>query len=214
MVFDRVLLGWHGACLEAGQSEGASCLSRRWWLHRVCMSRPRSPCDARSDASWSTSHPLMHRNLPPWWMAALSGRRATRASPGQSKPPLVHVTGGRSRPPRMARYVVGCRPLHKMLHAPVVDGGCTGCACLVKRRHAMLDLTHPNRLSITSCTEACRRGVWRLHLDLRLGVYIGLAENLGTKYFLIFYRKNSRVQKVPSDYNRIFMKLQGQGESL
>ncbi|EWM27398.1 hypothetical protein Naga_101181g2 [Nannochloropsis gaditana] len=56
----------------------------------------------------------------------------------------------------------------------------------------MLDLTHPNRLSITSCTEPCRRGVWRLHLDLWLGVYIGLAENLGTKYFLIFYRKNSR----------------------
>jgi len=46
-------------------TQGARCPCPRWWLHRVSMSGEGSPCDARSDASWSTTHPIMHRSLPP-----------------------------------------------------------------------------------------------------------------------------------------------------
>ncbi|EWM27397.1 hypothetical protein Naga_101181g1 [Nannochloropsis gaditana] len=47
-------------------TKGARCSCPRLWSHRVCMSDEGSPCDARSDASWSTTHPTMHRALPPW----------------------------------------------------------------------------------------------------------------------------------------------------
>jgi hypothetical protein len=61
--------------------------------------------------------------------------------------------------------------------APVLDGGPIADACLVKGRHAMLNRTHPGRLPIPSCAEPCRRGVRRLHLDLRIGVCMCLGEN-------------------------------------
>jgi hypothetical protein len=79
---------------------------------------------------------------------------------------MTHASGIRSRPRRMARYVFGCRPFRKVHDAPVLDGGPIVCACLVQGPHAMLDLTHPGRLPIPSCTEACRRGCGRLHLDI------------------------------------------------
>jgi hypothetical protein len=89
----------------------------------------------------------MHRSLPPWLREAPSGHRPTRASAGSSERTLVPVSGSRSRPRRMARYVVGCRPLHKVHHAPFLEGPIVW-ACVVHDRHAMLDLTHPGRLPI------------------------------------------------------------------
>jgi len=47
-------------------TQGARCPCPRWWLHRVSMSGEGSPCDARSDASLTTTHAVLHRNLPPW----------------------------------------------------------------------------------------------------------------------------------------------------
>jgi hypothetical protein len=91
-------------------TQAARCPCPRWCSHRVCMSGEGSPCDARSDASWSTIHPIMHRTLPLGKIQAPSGRRPTRASAGSSEPTLVPVAGCRSRPRPMARYVFGCRP--------------------------------------------------------------------------------------------------------
>jgi len=108
--------------------------------HCECISCQRSPSDARSDASWSATHPVMHRNLPPRQTQSLFGRRPTRAPPGRSKPVLDHVTGGLSRPHRMARYVLECRSLRKMppCHCPKWSG--SNRACLFCRQ-VMLDLT-------------------------------------------------------------------------
>ena len=126
--------------------------------HMVCACVVKGRHEiARSDASWSTIHPIMHRNLPSWFMKALSTRRRTRASPGCREPTILHVTGGRSRHRRMARYVFACRPLCKRYNATVLDGGHIVYACVVKGRHEMLDLTHHGRLPIPSCTETCRR---------------------------------------------------------
>jgi len=130
----------------------------RWWPHRVCMYRAWSLWDARPDASSSTTHPVIHRTLPPWSIRATSIPPPTRASPGRSKPSLVSVTITRSRPRRMAWYVCECGPSQRRInHA---HGGPIVCACLVERRPAMLDLTYPGRLPILSCTEPCRCGVW------------------------------------------------------
>ena len=136
----------------------APCHCPGSWLHRVCMCCQGSPCNARSDASCSTTNPIMPRNLQPWFQMTLSIRRRTRVSPGRRKPLLVHVTGIRSRPRRMARYVFECRPLRNVHHATVLDRGYIVCACLIKGRHMMLDLTHHGRLLIPSCTETCRCG--------------------------------------------------------
>jgi hypothetical protein len=65
-------------------SQGARCPCPRWWSHRTCMSGEGSACDARSDASWSTTHPILLRNLPPWRISTSSIRRPTRAKTGQS----------------------------------------------------------------------------------------------------------------------------------
>jgi hypothetical protein len=96
-------------CMQA-MTQGAQCPCPQWWLPRVCMSGEGSRCDARYDTSWSTTHPITHRILPPRCSKAISIRRPTRASIGRSKPPLVPAAGRRSRPRRMAPYVFGCRP--------------------------------------------------------------------------------------------------------
>ena len=127
--------------------------------HMVCACVVKGRHEiARSDASWSTIHPIMHRNLPPWLIVALSTRRRILASTGQSKTTVVIVDGFRSRPRRMARYVFKYRLLCNVRHATVLDNGHIVCACVVKGRHEMLDLTHLGRPPIPSCTETCRRG--------------------------------------------------------
>ena len=113
-----------------------------------------------------TSHPIMHRTLPPWSIRATSIPPPTRGSPGRSKQTLVPVVGRPSRPHRMASYVCGCKPLHNMHHPPVFDGGPIVCACIAHGRSGTLDLTHPRQLPIPSSTEPCRRGQSGLHLYL------------------------------------------------
>jgi len=106
-------------------------------------------------------------------MEAPSGRRPTRALSGRSEPVLAHVIGKRSRRRRMARYVRECRSSRRVHHAITLDNGHIVNACLFKDRQMMLDLTHHGGLFIPSCTETCRRGEWRHHLDVdQLGRYL------------------------------------------
>jgi len=153
------------------QDAPMSCPGRRSYY--VCMSCQEWLCDAQSDASRSIIHSMIHRSLPPGHFQAPSGRRPTQAPPGRSKLVLVNNFGGLSHRRQMARYVRECRPLRKVHHATVLDGGHIVNACLIKGGNTMLGLTHYDRLTIPSCKETCRRVEYGLPLYVdRLGHHL------------------------------------------